>query len=224
MGRPRRVAEGGVIYHVLNRANVGLTIFDTDQDYATFLGALTETLSRHPMRLLAYCLLPDRFALLLWPRGDGDLSAFMRSLTLTHTQRWHADHRTTGSGHVYQGRFRSFPVQPSEHFLVVCRYLERGGVRAGLVARAEDWRYSSLWQRLPKNAAGNPPLSPWPVTSPTDWTRRVNAPLGSDDEAAVERSIQRGRPFGGERWQVRITERLGLESTFRPRGRPRKNA
>jgi putative transposase len=223
MGRPLRAAQGGVIYHVLNRANVGLTIFAADQDYATFERALTDALGGQPVRLLAYCLLPDHFALVLWPKNDGDLSVFMRLLTLTHTQRWHTDHRTTGSGHVYQGRFRSFPVQPNEHFLTMCRYVERGGVRAGLVARAEDWRWSSLWQRLPKNHSAKPPLSRWPVPSPADWTRRVNSPLPADDEAAVERSIRRGQPLGGQRWQARITELLGLESTFRPRGRPRKN-
>jgi putative transposase len=223
MGRPPRATAGGVVYHVLNRANFGLTLFAADRDYATFAGALTEALGRRPMRLLAYCLVPDSFALLLWPSGDGDLSAFMRTLTLVHTLRWHADHKSTGSGHVYQGRFRSFPVQPNEHFLTVCRHLERGGMRAGLVARAQDWRWSSLWQRQPGNTAPAPSLSRWPVAAPTDWTRRVNTPLRDAEIEAVERSLERGQPFGGQRWQATITERLGLESTFRPRGRPRKN-
>jgi putative transposase len=223
MGRPQRAAEGGVIYHVLNRANVGLTIFATDGDYAAFEGVLTEGLSRQPMQLLAYCLLPDHFHLLLWPRDDGDLSRFMRRLTLTHTQRWHVQHHTTGSGHLYQGRFKSFPVQSNESFLTVCRYVESSGLRAHLGARAEEWRWGSLWQRQARNRSPKPPLSRWPVACPTDWTRRVNTPLVAADVEAVQLAIRRGQPFGGERWQARIAARLGLESTFRPRGRPRKS-
>src|SRR5271154_2443491 len=88
---------------------------------------------RHHMRLLAYCLMPNHFHVLLWPREDGDLSQFMRWLTVTHTQRWHAHHRTTGTGHLYQGRFKSFPVQSDEHFLTVCRYDERNALRANLI-------------------------------------------------------------------------------------------
>jgi hypothetical protein len=88
------------------------------------------------MRLLAYCLMPNHFHLLVWPRADGDLSQFLRWLTVTHTQRWHAHHRTAGTGHLYQGRFKSFPVQSDEHFLTVCRYVERNALRANLVGRA----------------------------------------------------------------------------------------
>ena len=223
MGRPVRTAKGGVIYHTLNRANAGLTIFACDQDYASFEGTLREATSWQPMRLLAYCLLPDHFHLLLWPRDDGDLSHFMRWLTLTHTQRWHLEHGTTGCGHLYQGRFKSFPVQPNEHFLTVCRYVERSGLPPAWRRRAEEWRWGSLWQRHARNSAPTLPLSLWPVASPTDWTRHVNGPLSGSEEGAVERSIRRGQPFGGPRWQARIAKELGLGSTFRPRGRPRKN-
>ncbi len=86
---------------MLNRANARITIFDTDDDYAAFERVLTEALARDQMRLLAYCLLPNHFHLLVWPRENGDLSRFMRWLTMTHTPRWHANHRTAGTGHLY---------------------------------------------------------------------------------------------------------------------------
>jgi putative transposase len=117
VGRPRRAAQGGIVYHILNRANARLTIFEDEDDFIAFERVLAEAVTRHAMRLLAYCVMPDHFHLLLWPRGDGDLSRFMQWLTLTHTQRWHAHHRTAGSGHLYQGRFKSFPVQSDDHFL-----------------------------------------------------------------------------------------------------------
>src|SRR6266850_1096513 len=98
------------------------------------------------MRVLAYCVMPNHWHLVLWPRADGDFSHYVGWLTLTHTQRWHAYQHTVGTGHLYQGRFKSFPVQTDEHVLTVCRYVERNPVRAGLVPQAEHWRWGSLWQ------------------------------------------------------------------------------
>ena len=125
MARPPRAAEGGLIYHALNRANARLRIFDEEADYAAFVKVLAEVVTRTGMRLLAYCVMPNHFHLVVWPVGDGDLSRFMRLLTLTHTQRWHAHRRSAGTGHLYQGRFKSFPVQGDGHFSTVCRYVER---------------------------------------------------------------------------------------------------
>ncbi|MCX7423960.1 MAG: transposase, partial [Planctomycetia bacterium] len=136
-----------MVFHVLNRANARATIFEKPEDYAAFERVLQEALDRVEMRVLAYCLMPNHWHLVLWPRLDGDLSKFMGWLTLTHTQRWHAHHRTVGTGHLYQGRYKSFPVQDDEHFLTVCRYVERNGLRANLAPRAEEWRWSSLWHR-----------------------------------------------------------------------------
>jgi putative transposase len=223
MPRPRRASEGGLIYHTLNRANARLAIFKEDDDYTEFERVLAEAVSRFDMRLVAYCLVPDHFQLLVWPREDGELSTFMRWLTMTHTQRWHAYHRTAGTGHLYQGRFRSFPVQSDDHFLTVCRYVERNALRANLVERAQDWRWGSLYSRRAKNPIDRPTLASWPVERPRDWTARVNRPFRPKDEAVVLRSMQRGQPFGSESWQAEVAARLGLESLFRPRGRPRKH-
>uniref|UniRef100_UPI00196AE363 transposase n=1 Tax=Aquisphaera insulae TaxID=2712864 RepID=UPI00196AE363 len=98
MPRPPRAAEGGLIYHELNRANARMGIFEGDDDYAAFERVLVQALARYQMRLLAYCLMPNHFHLLVWPREAGDLSDFMRWLTMTHTQRWHAYQRTVGTG------------------------------------------------------------------------------------------------------------------------------
>ena len=143
MGRPQRAAEGGYVYHVLNRANARMTIFDNDGDYEAFAQVLAEAVERTETRLLAYCLMPNHWHLLVWPRKVGELSRFVGWLTLTHTQRWHAHRRSAGSGHVYQGRYKSFPIEADEHFYTVARYVERNAVRAKLVRRAEAWKGSS---------------------------------------------------------------------------------
>ena len=223
MGRPQRAALGGYVYHVLNRANGRLPIFQKDGDYEAFERILAEALEHVPgMRLLAYCRMPNHWHLVVWPRDDGELSDFGHWLTLTHTQRWHAHYHDVGTGHLYQGRFKSFPIAQDEHFLTVCRYVERNALRAGLVHRAEAWRWGSLWQRQQSERAGTLLLSPWPIAEPPHWLKEVNRAQTEAELEAVRQSVRRGRPYGDEGWAKRVAQRLRLESTLRPRGRPRK--
>ena len=222
MGRPHRAAEGGYVYHVLNRANARMRIFDDDDDYEAFEAVLAEAVERSQTRLLAYCLMPNHWHLVVWPRKDGELSKFVGWLTLTHTQRWHAHRRSTGCGHVYQGRFKSFPVQEDGHFYTVARYVERNAARAGLVRRAEQWRWCSLYRWLRGSADAKALLAAWPLARKAGWLDHVNEPLTESELKAVRRSIQRGNPFGDPSWSERTVRRLGLESTVRPHGRPKK--
>lgn len=116
--------------------------------------------------------MPNHWHLVLWPQADGQLSEFMHWLTMTHAQRLHAHRRDGAGGHVYQGRFKSFPVQEDEHFLVLMRYVERNALRAGKVARAEDWQWSCLWRRQHGKAAAQKILTEWPVRRPARWARQ----------------------------------------------------
>jgi len=220
MPRALRAAEGGVVYHVLNRANARARIFETRGDYTAFEKVLAEAHERVAMRTVSYCVMPNHWHFVLWPREDSDLSEFMWWLTLTHTQRWHAAHGTTGSGHLYQGRFKSFPVESDEHYLTVCRYVERNALRAKLADRAEAWRWGSLWRRHcgPPDAARI--LADGPVPWPADWGEWVNEPQAEHELAALRTCIVRGRPYGRESWVRKTAHRLGLTSTLRPRGRP----
>jgi len=210
------------VYHVLNRSNGRLPLFESDGDYWAFETVLAEAVARTPMRLLAYCVMPNHWHLVLWPEHDGDLSRCVGWLTLTHTQRWHTAHETVGTGHLYQGRYKSFPVQEDGHFLAVCRYVERNALRAGLVAVAEEWRWSSLWRRERGDAASRALLSEWPVERPADWLGRVSNAPPEPELAALRVCAQRGRPYGGDRWVDGTVSRYGLQSTMRSPGRPRK--
>ncbi len=222
MGRPRRAAAGGLYYHVLNRANARMTIFEKDGDYEAFERILEEAVVRFGTRLLGWCLLPNHWHLLVRPAQDGELSRFMGWLTLTQTQRWHAHRRSTGHGHVYQGRFKSFPIQDDEHFLTVCRYVERNALRANLVKHAEHWFWGSLWHWSQGTARAKRILSPWPVRRSPDWIAHVNAAQTEAELDAIRRCVRRGSPLGDERWSARMVRRLGLESTLHPQGRPKK--
>jgi putative transposase len=199
-----------------------MTLFDDPGDYEAFERVVEEAVERTGIRLLCYCVMPNHWHFMIWPRKDGELSDVMRWLTVTHTQRWHAHRRTAGTGPVYQGRFKSFPVQSDEHLLTVARYVERNAVRANLVARAEDWRWSSLWRRGHGGALPAEVLSRWPVAMPPDWVRRVNCALTVGELDALRRSVQRGQPYGSDHWVQYAAKRLDLESSLRPPGRPRK--
>jgi putative transposase len=185
---------------------------------------LAEAIQEFPTRLLSYCLMPNHWHMVIWPRKDGELTDFLRWLTHTHVMRWHAHYGTSGTGHLYQGRFKAFPMQTDEHFYTVLRYVERNALRANLVSRAEDWHWSSLWRRQFGNAESRQLLSDWPLPRPRDWLEFVNRPQSDAELTALRRSVQRGTPFGSTQWQVRTAKRLGLEWTIRPRGRPRKQS
>ncbi len=129
-----------MVFHVLNRGVARMQLFEKAGDYEAFERVMKETLQASAMRILAYCLMPSHWHLLLWPEDDGDLAAFMQRLTITHVRRWQEYRRFVGLGHVYQGRYKSFPVEEDEHFLAVARYVERNALRANLVLRAEEWQ------------------------------------------------------------------------------------
>lgn len=220
MPRPPRADEAGAIYHALNRGNSRAPIFHKDADFEAFEQILSEGLARFEIRLFAYQLLPNHWHMVLRPLKNGEMSRFLRWVSGTHTMRYHAHYHTAGQGHVYQGRYKSFPIQADEHFLTVCRYVERNALRAKLVRKAQNWRWGSLWRWLQKEEPNPQLLSPWPIPRAENWVQKVNEPLTDPELARVRLSTLRGRPFGENAWVERIAKQNGLESTLRARGRP----
>jgi putative transposase len=223
MPRRNRVDQAGGIYHALNRGNARQTIFHKDGDFEAFERTLAEGLDRYPVQLYSFCLMPNHWHLVISPQQDGMMGRMLRWVTATHTQRYHAHYHTAGDGHLYQSRFKSFPIQDDAHFLVVCRYVERNALRASLVKRAENWQFGSLWRWLQRPEPEPHLLSPWPLRRSADWVSRVNEALSEKERSAIRESVNRERPFGDEQWTERIADRHGLWSTLRPRGRPRKS-
>jgi len=218
MPRTARASRGGYCYHVINRGNGRAQVFHKDGDYQAFVKLIGDACERLAMRVLGYCLMPNHFHLVLWPHKNGDLSRWMQWLLTAHVRRYHKHYHS--SGHVWQGRFKAFPIEEDEHLLTVLRYVERNALRAELVRRAERWRWSSLvaWK------ADEAPfyLDAGPVPRPATWTEYVNTSLTEAELARLRRSIERGTPFGSADWMERTAKRLGLEASLRPRGRPRK--
>jgi putative transposase len=163
---------------------------------------------RCPIRLLAYCLMPNHWHRVLWPKKNGEMTEFLRWLTITHSQRLHAHRNTTGFGHIYQGRFKSFPIEQDESLLNILRYVERNALRATLVERAQEWRWCSLWRRV--NGDRESLLSTWPLDTPADWVDWVNTAQTEAELEALRKCVNRGTPYGSEGWKTRIANSLGF--------------
>lgn len=219
MPRLPRVNIGNEVFHIINRANARLPIFFKKEDYILFESILAEGQEKYDMRILAYCLMPNHFHLVCYPRKENDLQKFMQWITLTHTQRWHIKNGTVGTGHLYQGRYKSFLIQKDEHLLTVVRYVERNPLRANLVKKAENWGFSSLLKILSKKSKM---LSEWPIEKPINYLSFVNTPTNEEEECAIRYSINKGKPFGSKEWTNKIIEKYKLNATERGRGRPKK--
>ncbi len=210
-----RIPRGQIVghaYHVLNRGNARATIFHKDGDYRVFLDLLAAARTKFPVKVFGFCVMPNHFHLVVQPATADALSPFMQWWLTSHVRRHHRHYGS--SGHVWQGRFKSFPIQQDEHLFTVLRYVLRNPVRAGLVKRAQEWPWSSFQ---------HPSLvDPWPVPTLPSWKHWIDEPLGVHELNALRTCVSRQAPYGSPEWQVQIATTCDLHSTLRPRGRPRK--
>ncbi|PNU18800.1 transposase [Geothermobacter hydrogeniphilus] len=217
MPRLNRGLADNHYYHLLNRGNGRQQVFQDDEDYHNFLDLLHDAKARYPIQVYSYCLLPNHFHLLVKPINGEDLSRWMQWLMTSHVRRHHRTYGT--SGHVWQGRYKSFLVQEGDYLLTLLRYIEGNPVRAGLVDSCTQWRWSSCRERL-NGQKGL--VAPPPVDLPENWPRFVDRPLTDREREHFQRCVDRQAPFGKKDWQMDVCRRYGLESTLRKRGRPRK--
>ena len=213
MARRRRIFPAGLVFHVVNRSAKRARLFNTDSDYAAFEQVLSAGAERGDVALFSYCVMPNHWHLLLSPTEGRALSRFMHWLTTTHARRWQISRDADGLGAVYQGRFKAVPVSSDRHFLWVCRYIERNALRASLVERAEDWRWSSL----STNDAPRIKLSDWPVARPDNWVELVNTPQTEAELEAFRTAVRTSEPFGDAAWKEAVLGRHGPSKPGRPR-------
>jgi putative transposase len=213
MARKPRFTGAGYVYHVLNRSAKRGRLFDCAEDYLAFERLLCEARERVQVRIIAYSSMPTHWHFLLWPKVNGDLSRFVQWLTTTHASRWNRHRGIVGCGAVYQSRFKSIPVEHGSHLLWVWRYIERNALRANLVVRAEDWRWSSLWHRLHPEQNQVLRFDAGPVALPPDWVELVNLPQTETELAAFRGNVAKGTAFGSPDWISQFAARV-------TRGRP----
>ncbi|MDP3645820.1 MAG: transposase [bacterium] len=223
MARPLRVDIGDLVYHVINRSNGRLTIFENKEQYQDFEYLLTEMKELYDMQILAYVIMPNHWHLLLQPKNDGDLSMSMSWLGTTHTRRYHCQTGTIGGGHLYQGRYKSFLVQDDTHLLTVLKYIERNPVRAKIKKHPEDWLWGSAYRRIKGTKKEQKLLAESPTPLPRNYRQWITYAEPTEELATVRQSIVKGVPYGGESWTERMIKTYKLESTMRSPGRPKNN-
>ena len=216
MPRTARASVGNICYHVINRGNAGATVFQKQTDYRRFIEMIHQACERLPLRVVCWCLMPNHFHLVLWPHEDGDLSRWMQWLMTCHVRRYHRHYNS--SGHIWQGRFKAFPIQQDGHYLPVLRYVESNPLRAALTARAELREWSSLYALM--NRQNLQLLSEGPVERPDNWLRIVNQRQPEAEVEVIHNCVKRGSPLGEDSWARQTAKKLGLQSTLNPRGRP----
>ena len=219
MPRRPRLCPAGTCFHVINRAVARLTLFEKQEDYEAFERVLKRAHELVPLPIYAYCVMPNHWHFVVQPRTDTQVTEFFRWMTHTHTMRWHAHYRTEGTGHLYQGRFKTFPIEADEHLIAVLRYVERNALRANLVELAESWKYGSLWRAM--NIANDSLVSDWPISRPRTWRAMVNRPQNECELKAIRKSVKKGSPYGSDRFVTQASTRLMLKHTLRERGRPK---
>ncbi len=207
-------------FHVLNRGNARQKIFHNDSDYQSFMQLISKAKKRHPVKIYAFCLMPNHFHICMSTDQASNISQMMQWLLTSHVRRAHSLNKT--SGHLWQGRFKSFSIQCDTHLLTVLRYIEANPVRAKLVASARQWPWSSFAFR--ENPRGLGILDPSPVPLPEHWEDYVNSSLPIKELEAIRHSVGRQSPLGEIHWVEEIARRFGLWSTLNPRGRPRKSS
>lgn len=224
MPRTARIDIGDEIYHVINRANGRAQIFNTPNDYRLFEELMEEAKALTDMRIFAYEIMPNHWHLVLSPRKDGDLGLFMHQLTNSHTRNVRVSTGTVGTGHLYQGRYKSFLIDSENYLLAVIKYTERNSVRAKLVNRCEDWQWGSSWRRIHGTIKQKKLLEQtMPIEWPEDYISWVNFSETSDELNAIRQSVNKSMPYGREYWVEKMVINHHLETTLRNAGRPKKN-
>ena len=140
MSRPLRVEFPGAVYHVTSRGDRREPIYRDDEDRTTHLAVIAQAMDRFDAQVLAYCQRGNHSPLVLHTR-QANLSRLMRHVNGVYTQAFNRRHAL--AGHLFQGRFKAILVDRDAYLLALCRYVERNPVAAGIVAAADDWRWSS---------------------------------------------------------------------------------
>ena len=194
MPRTARFAPGGLVYHVLNRAVARLPLFEKTADYEAFEHVLAETQQRHPTRILAYCLMPNHWHFVLWPRA-GRRADRLSALADAHAH--HALARPPPDGR--HGPSLPRPLQVvsrTDQRTPVCgAWLRRAERRAGKIGQLRG-----TMAMVERGASGDRRrralklLSSWPVEMPSDWLRRLNRPQTEAELEAVRTAVRAAAP------------------------------
>ena len=210
MARLARIVIPGVAHHVTQRGNRRQPVFFGEEDYAAYRDLVAAACAANGVRCLAWCLMPNHVHLILTPRDADGLRAALADAHRRYSRRINFAHGWTG--YLFQGRFASYPLDAA-HQLIAIRYVELNPVKAGLVVRAEDWRWSSAGAHISGRADGLTDLAALAGVH-RNWRAMLRHGLEAGDlapeqAAAIEAHVRTGRPLGDAAFVARLERETG---------------
>jgi putative transposase len=222
MARLARLVIPGLPHHVTQRGNRRQPIFFADADHEAYRDLVAAACAERGVGCLAWCLMPNHLHLILTPPDEDGLRGALAEAHRRYTRRVNLAQGWTG--YLFQGRFASYPMDAA-HLMAAVRYVELNPVRAGLVGRAEDWRWSSARAHVTGRADGLTDLAALAGVH-RNWRAMLARGLEADDlgpeAAAIEGHIRTGRPRGDDGFVAGLEVRTGRRLRPRRAGRPRR--
>jgi putative transposase len=211
MPRASRIVVPEMPHHITQRGNRQQTIFFSDADRRRYTELLSEACTLHETRCLAWCLMDNHVHLILVPSTADGLRATLSSTHTRYAQR--INHEQEASGHLFQGRYASY-VMDDAHLMMAVRYVENNPVKAGLVSRAEDWKWSSARAHVEGVTDGLTDVDAVGKHVQNWRAYLTDGPAASGRDDEIEAAMRSGRPLGSKGWAAQ------LSAPVRPRGRP----
>ena len=210
MPRIARGLAGGEIYHIINRGNRRAEVFHNAKDYEKFIELMKTAKKMVNVKLYSFVLMPNHFHFIIEPNEAEDLSKYMQWLLTSYVRYYNKTYKT--SGHLWQGRYKSFIVQRDNYFLTLLNYVEQNPQRAKL----KQWKFVS------SNSEINNFLDKLPIEPPKNWEEIKKEVLNKKKKEKIDNSIQRQSPYGDDAWIIKTAQKYDIVSTTNPRGRPKK--
>lgn len=208
MARLPRIDIAGNYYHVLNRTNARVIISFTDCEYKLLEHIIEEACMFFDIHILAYCIMPNHFHFVVFTQQEGELGTVFKWITQTHTQRWHKKRNTIGTGSLYQGRFKSFPIQEDQYLFNVIRYVERNPLTANLVSNPLNWKYSSLYRRHKGTEKDRNILQPIDNLLPKNYIKHLMTPISKKELDGFKKAINQNQAFGDDTYREAWRQKL----------------
>ena len=218
MARLARVVIPGMPHHVTQRGNRRQQTFFHDEDYAAYLELMAQWCRAEGVEIWAYCLMPNHSHLIAVPSSAPGLARAVGEAHRRYTRR--INFREKWRGYLWQGRFASF-VMDEPYLLAAARYVEMNPVRAGLVARPGEWRWSSARAHLSGGDDGLVKVAPL-LALVSDWEQLLHSALGEEDLEELRRHGRTGRPLGDTTFLERLETLVGRILKPQKGGRPKK--
>jgi len=217
MARIARVVIPGNPHHVVQRGVRAMDVFYSDADRKLYLKLLSERAKHYGLKFWAWCLMSNHVHLVVVPDAETSMA---RAIGEAHRRyAWQVNMRQDVRGHLFQARFFSYPIQTDKNLLAVIRYVELNPVTAGIVSRADHYRWSSAVHHV----TGKPDrlVTSGPVREMVpNWRRFLSAEVDNARKSKeIERHLKTGRPFGESSWVAELEEVTGRNLTPRKRGR-----